>query len=191
MVAVADSTLDEILAAQITIAWAGEEAVPQRLSWWKTDLIDPDAGGDLFHRLLPRTGAWAAFASVREVARRVDALGRQQLGEPDQLRTLFSLGFELDERLDGRLRDLKRSRDLSDALPWPVSFERYSLADLRAAFRHGPSGAPEYTVVAGGRQLKGSAPDSPALLVKHLAATLFATDPMPSQYPLAFYRTKA
>lgn len=191
MVAIAESTLDEILAAQITVAWAGEDALPKRLNWWTTDLVDVAGGGDLFGRLLPRTGAWAALASVREVARRVDAIGRQQLGEPDQIRSLFSLGFELDERLDERLRDLKRSRDASDALPWPVSFERYSLPDLRAAFRYGPNGAPEYTVVAGGRQLKGSAPDSPALLVKHLAAALLATDPMPDKYPLAFYRTRA
>lgn len=187
---IVESTLDEILAVQITVAWAGEEAQPQRLRWWNTDLVDAEAGGDLFSRLLPRTGAWAALASVREVARRVDALGRQHLGEPDQLRTMFSLGFELDERLDERLRDLKRRRASVDALPWSVSLDRYSLPDLRAAFRHGPTGAPDFTLVAGGRQLKGPTPDSPALVARHLAAVLFATDPMPEKYPLAFYRAK-
>lgn len=78
--------------------------------------MDEAGGGDLFRRLMPRTGRWSALASVREVARRVDALARQPLGEPDQLRTLFSLGFELNERLDERLRDLKRREAVDDAL---------------------------------------------------------------------------
>lgn len=191
MVAIAESTLDEILAAQIAVAWAGETGEPKRLGWWTSDLVDSYAGGDVFRRLLPRTGALAALASVREVARRADALAREQLGETDQVRTLFSLGFELDERLDERLRDLKRRGAQPDALPLPITLERYSLPDIREAFRHGPSGAPEYAVVAGGRQLKGAAPGSPALVVKHLAAVLFATDPMPDKYPTPFYRTKA
>lgn len=188
---VAESTLDEILASQITVAWAGEQGQPPRLRWWNTDLVDPDAGGDLFARLMPRTGAWSSLVSVREVARRVDALGTQHLGDPDQIRTLFSLGFELDERLDERLRDLKRRRAGLDALPFPVSFERYSLPDLRTAFRHGPNDAQIFVPVAGGRQLKDPAPDAPGLLVKHLGAALFATDPMPAKYPLAFCRVRA
>lgn len=190
MVAVAESTLDEILAVQIAVAWAGERGEPQRLAWWNSDLVDRDAGGYLFQKLMPRTGAWAALASVREVARRADGAGRQKLGEPDLVRTLYALGFELDERLDERLRDLKRRNAPIETLPWPVSLERYALADLRAAFRHGATGAPPFDVVAGGRQLK-AAPDAPALAVKHLAAVLFASDPMPSEYPLAFFRAKA
>ncbi len=191
MVALADSVLDEILALQITIAWAGEHGDPPRLRWWNTDLVDEAAGGDLFRRLLPRTGAWASLASVREVARRVDASLRHALGEADRVRTVFSHGFELDERLDDRLRDLKRRGVARDSLPWPLSFERFSLSDLRTAFRHGPGGAPEYVVVAGGRQLKQPPPDAPLLAARHLAAVLFATDPVPAKYPLAFYRAKA
>ncbi|KYF49442.1 hypothetical protein BE08_33000 [Sorangium cellulosum] len=50
--------LDEILALQLTVAWASEAAgEPPRLGWWRSDLVDPEAGGDLFVRLLPRTTA--------------------------------------------------------------------------------------------------------------------------------------
>ncbi|MFO0605032.1 MAG: BREX-6 system BrxE protein [Polyangiales bacterium] len=185
-----ESALDEILAVQVTVAWAGERGEPARLAWWNSDLVDPEGGGYLFRKLLPRTGEWAALATVREVARRADAAGRQKLGDPDQVRTLFSLGFELDERLDERLRDLKRRGAPTDALPWPVSLERYSLDDLRYAFRHGPAGAPPFDVVAGGRQLK-TAPETPTLGVKHLAAVLFAGDAVPREYPLPFYRARA
>ena len=38
--------LDEILALQLTVAWAGEAAgEPPRLGWWKTDLVDKEGGG--------------------------------------------------------------------------------------------------------------------------------------------------
>lgn len=190
MATFAERTLDEILAVQITVSWAGERGEPQRLAWWNSDLVDRDAGGDLLRRLLPRTGRWAALASVREVARRADAIGRQKLGDPDQVRTLYALGFELDERLDERLRDLKRQDAPVDTLPWPVSLDRDVLADLRVAFRHGTGGAPPFDVVAGGRQLK-VAPEGATLAVKHLAAVLFAGDTVAREYPLAFYRTKA
>jgi hypothetical protein len=44
---VSDSALDEILALQCTIAWAGEgRCSPRRLGWWDTDLIDESGGGD-------------------------------------------------------------------------------------------------------------------------------------------------
>jgi hypothetical protein len=46
--------LDELLALQLTVAWAGEAAgEPTRLGWWKTDLVDAQGGGDLFARLTP------------------------------------------------------------------------------------------------------------------------------------------
>jgi hypothetical protein len=64
-----DTALDEILALQITAAWAGEGAcVPPRLGWWRTDLVDPAGGGDLLARLLPKTHAWASIEAVREAA---------------------------------------------------------------------------------------------------------------------------
>ena len=96
--------LDEILALQLTVAWAGEAAGdPARLGWWRTDLVDREGGGDLFTRLVPRTAAWAGLSLVRAAARRVDAAAREQLARGDVLTTPFHLGFEVDEQLDDRL----------------------------------------------------------------------------------------
>ena len=98
------SQLDEILALQLTVAWAGEAAGdPARLSWWRTDLVDREGGGDLFARLAPRTAAWAGLSLVRAAARRVDEASREKLARGDALWTPFHLGFELDEQLDDRL----------------------------------------------------------------------------------------
>ncbi len=39
---VSAAELDEVLALQVTIAWAGEGLwSPPRLGWWRTDLVDP------------------------------------------------------------------------------------------------------------------------------------------------------
>jgi hypothetical protein len=53
-----EAALDEILALQFLVAWAGEgRCKPRRFGWWDTDLVDPDGGGDLLARLAPRTHA--------------------------------------------------------------------------------------------------------------------------------------
>src|SRR3990167_3395844 len=103
------SALDTILALQFTIAWAGEgRCQPKRLGWWDTDLIDDAGGGDLLRRLAPRTHAWASLEAAREAARRVDEKARKKMADPDAMRTLFFLGFDLDEQLNDRLAALKR-----------------------------------------------------------------------------------
>jgi len=74
------AALDEILALQLTIAWAGEGLCqPKRLDWWRTDLIDDAGGGDLFARLLPRTKAWASLEAARIAAARADRAAREQM----------------------------------------------------------------------------------------------------------------
>lgn len=187
----APSTLDTILAFQLTIAWAGEgRCEPSRLGWWTTDLVDPAGGGDVFARLLPRTHAWASLEAVREVARRKDAEGRRSMADPDQVRTLFFLGFELDERLAERLATHKRAgTPPSQALPLPLSFDVPFSAEALANALRPPSGAaPAYTLAPGGRQLKGPWPDAPELAVRHLATALL---PLVEHYPLPFYRLPA
>lgn len=93
------STLDAILALQFTVAWAGESREQtKRLGWWQTDLVDASGGGDLMARRLPRTHAWASLEAVCEAARRADEQGRKGMAEPDQVRSIFFLGFEVDER---------------------------------------------------------------------------------------------
>jgi hypothetical protein len=103
--------LDEILALQLSVAWAGEAAgEPRRLSWWETDLIDPEGGGDLFARLVPRTAAWAGFELARDAARRVEQTALARVARRDALWTLFHFGFELDEQLHDRLAFHRRHR---------------------------------------------------------------------------------
>lgn len=183
------AALDAILATQLTLAWAGEaRCVPARLSWWQTDLIDPAGGGDFLARLLPRTHAWASLEAVREAARRTDEAARRTLADPDLVRTLFFLGFDLDERLAERLAEHKRSPTppataLKFLVPLDAPFSREGLA---AALR-GPGRAPSYDIVPSGRQLKGTAPDAPEQLVPSLASTLL---PLPERYPLPFFRVK-
>jgi hypothetical protein len=168
MARVSDAALDQILTAQITVAWAGETP---RLKWWNTDLIDEGAGGDFFSRLTPRTHRWAALEAAREAARRADAKARGKMADPDKLRTLFFLGFELDERLADRLRARKSTPP--PELPAEFTQELLGAGDI------------PFTVVPGGRQLKGKRPDAPEAVVARLAAALV---PVADQYPMPFYK---
>ncbi len=180
-----DSTLDAVLAIQLTIAWAGEgRCTPRRLGWWDTDLIDEAGGGDFLARLLPQTHAWASLEAVREAARRTDAKARSKMADPDAMRTLYFLGFELDEQLGDRLAALKRSgRPPSEALPLPLPLTTdFSKEKLVAALQGGDV---PFTTVPNGRQLKGQLPDAPEGLVRRLAAALL---PFADQYPLPFYK---
>ena len=185
MRALADSALDTMLVHQFTIAWAGEaRCQPRRLGWWETDLIDPAGGGDFFARLMPRTHAWAALEAAREAARRTDAKARSRMANPDKVRSLFFLGFELDEQLADRLALLKRQGEavaetLRLALPLGAEFSRDALT---AALGRGGA---EFTIVPGGRQLKGAAPKSPVELLARLGRALV---PFAEAYPLPFYK---
>lgn len=92
------SEIDRALTAQFVVAWAGESGEEKRLGWWRSDLVSEFGGKDLFRRLLPSTWAWAVLQGAREAARRKDAELRRQDHDPDRILSLFSLGFELDER---------------------------------------------------------------------------------------------
>jgi hypothetical protein len=185
-VPLSESALDEILALQFLVAWAGEgRCRPKRLDWWDTDLVDPDGGGDLFARLAPRTHAWAALEAVREAARQTDANARQRHGDPDRLRTIFFLGFEADEKLSDRLAAHKRAaRPPSEVLPLVPGGE-FSRDKVLAAFRAGGTAAFD-AVPPVGRQLKGAAPSSANDLVRQLVAALV---PLAETYPLPYFRS--
>ena len=189
MLAVNESGLDAILAIQLLVAWAGEaRCEPRRLGWWDTDLIDEAGGGDLLKRLAPRTHAWAALEAVREAARRVDAEGRGRLGDPDQLRTLFFLGFDLDERLADRLAAHRRAGvtpadALPLALPLGSELDRDRLIEALTAQQRATF-APVPPI---GRRLKGKAPEEPAALVQALGSALV---PLAEQYPLPHHRVE-
>ncbi len=183
-----DSGVDEILAIQLTVAWAGEgRCTPKRLGWWDTDLIDEAGGGDLFARLLPQTHAWASLEAAREVARRTDAKARSKMADPDKMRTLFFLGFELDEQLYDRLLALKvEGRPPAAALPVRVPLTaEFSTDQLSRVFE---SGDAAFSIVPGGRQLNAMWRDTPEAMVKQLAAALV---PFAPQYPLPFFKLEA
>lgn len=180
------SVIDSLLTAQLAIAWAGEGGEEPRLGWWRTDLKSEFGGEDYFRRLLPNTWEWAIFQAMREAARRRDAELREQDHDADQILSLFCLGFEIDERVDERLMDLKRyGTTPTDALPAlrDVVTDEWNATSF-AEWLKG-HGSAEFTKVPIGRRLKGKVPESLELTVDHLLA---ACRPLSATYPLPHYR---
>lgn len=175
--------LDEILAIQLTVAWAGEGAgEPPRLGWWKTDLVDKEGGGDLVTRLAPKTAAWASLQLVRAAARRVEGAAREQLARGDAVWTLFHLGFAVDEKLDDRLA-YHRSHGHVPAEVLGARFlaaGRWSKSDFSSLLEG--LGAPKVAITPAGRQVDvRAAPPAEAVLL--LAAALL---PLAPAYPLPY-----
>ena len=182
------SQLDHILKLQLAIAWAGETNADQpRLGWWRTAMCDEYGGEDLLRRLTPRTWQWAAFEMCRAAAKRVDEAARSTADDADHLVSLYRLGFEVDERLDERLLELKQGGVLpTEALPdlkelistwskeWLESWlERWAGAD--------------YTTTATGRRLKSEIPADLSAAASQLAAALL---PLADSYALPYFRVK-
>jgi hypothetical protein len=185
MLAGASSTspedLDYVLGLQISVAWAGEQGgEPARLGWWKTDLVDQEAGGDLFGRLLPRTAAWAGLQAAREAAIRRDLELRRKLAAPDRACTLFHFGFAVDERLRERLVHHKRhGHSPREAIGLRVAdrWDKKAFEDFAAA-----QGTAKTEVIPGARKLKKVA-GSLREQAGQLAAALL---PLSDAYPLPF-----
>ena len=173
--------LDEILALQLTIAWAGEAAGdPARLGWWKTDLVDREGGGDLFVRLVPKTAAWASLFLVRNAARIVDEAARKKLEKGDTVWSLFHFGFAIDEALGDRLSFHRQHLHETSVLgPRFAVGGAWSKAKLEATLK--ALGKPKVEEVPNGREVTGtgaSAPEAAALLAAALVP-LGATYPLP------------
>ena len=175
--------LDEILALQLTIAWAGEAAgePPRRLGWWKTDLVDKEAGGDLFARLAPKTAAWASLLLVRDAARIVDEGARAKLKQGDSVWSLFHFGFAVDEALRDRLSFHRRHRAEPSILgPRFAVGGEWSKAKLQASLL--ALGKPKVEAVPHGLKVAGkgvSVSEAAVLLASALA-------PLPAAYSLPF-----
>jgi len=180
--------LDQILVLQLLVAWAGEgKTDPPRLGWWRTSLVDEFGGEDLFARLMPRTWRWAVLEAARIAARTVDAAARSHAADGDQLLSLFHFGFSIDEQLDDRLAERKRStEDPAEALPdlaltrkpWdPARFAGWltSLAPVTTA----PSSV--------GRRLKSEPPADPVAMARMLAA---AMAPVTDRYPAPHFKVE-
>ncbi len=181
--------LDRILTLQLAMSWAGEgKTDPPRLGWWRTALGDEFGGEDLFKRLAPRTWRWAVLEAARAAARKIDLEARSQAAEEDQLVSLFHLGFSLDEELEDRLAELKRSiSDPGEALPelgrvlgtWtPDAFKRW-LCEL---------GRVDVAPSSIGRRLKGEPPADPVALAGALAAAMV---PFSERYPAPHFKRSA
>lgn len=180
------AVLDEILSLQLLVAWAGEAKTdPPRLGWWRTSLIDEFGGEDLFARLTPRTWRWAVLEATRVAARITDAEARSHAADGDQLVSLFHFDFELDEQLDDRLAELKRSeRAPGEVLPrlasirqtWNADAFLASLRDLGTA-----TTAPSSI----GRRLKGPMPESRVEAARLLAAAMV---PPGDRYPAPHWK---
>ncbi|MDX2024315.1 MAG: BREX-6 system BrxE protein [Deltaproteobacteria bacterium] len=175
--------LDLILAVQLTVAWAGESGGdPPRLGWWESDLVDADAAGDLFSRLIPRTQKWAGLEAVRAAAIRIDDRRRAALATPDRSRTLFHLGFRTDERLRDRLLFHKRH----NAAPATIFGKEFGISDNHSlpAFEAYLKQFPEAQtkVIPGAREV--------TTISKHLTEQVTqlasALLPISKEYPLPF-----
>lgn len=180
--------LDRILALQLLVAWAGEgKTDPPRLGWWRTSLADEFAGEDLFQRLTPRTWRWAVLEAARIAARAADAAARSHAADGDLMRTLFHFGFAIDEQLDDRLAERKRStEDPAEALPELAltrqAWDRPRLVAWLTALA--PVTAAPSSV---GRRLKGEPPAEPLAMARLLAA---AMAPITERYPAPHFKVE-
>jgi len=183
------SEIDYALTAQIIVAWAGEhgeDKTPARLGWWISQLLFEYGGRYAFGRLTSQTAPWAVLQAVRELARRADEVLRAQESDPDHILSLFSLGFELDERLDERLQDLKRSgRAPEVALPGLAEF--IGGAWSRGAFETwaGSFGPVDFAAVPVGRRIKAA---QPATLEQTIGLLLAGLLPLSASYPMPHFR---
>jgi len=180
--------LDEILAIQLTVAWAGEAAGdPKRLGWWKSDLVDREGGGDLFVRLIPKTAVWASLGLVRKAAIRVDETAREKLAHGDRVWTLFHFGFAVDEQLRDRLAWHRNHQNV----PSECLGARYCVGSdwSKPAFESVLSGLgkSKVQVTPSGRQIETAA-KSPVDVARLLGGALL---PLTAEYPLPYAEVAA
>lgn len=194
---IAAAALDEILALQTSVAWAGE-AAGGRLGWWASDLVDPEGGGDLFARLTPKTAAWASLILVREAACRVDEKARASFAASDTMWSLFSFGFGIDEQLSDRLAHHRGTLvPPADVLgPRFIVGKPFSVPSFAGWLREG--GAPKITPEPNGLRVavpganfaawsKGSSRDVAVDAARLLAAALLDKDGKPAKkYPFPY-----
>lgn len=180
------SDIDIALSSQIVVAWAGETGEePRRLGWWNSDLVSEFGGEDLFRRLLPETWRWAVLQSAREVARRKDDESRREADDADRIVSLFRLGFEMDERIDERLQDLKGSgRTPTQALPGLEIIDEGWQPDRFWDWVAG-HGSATTTTSRVGRRLAGN---PPAALDQRMRKLVAALAPAAEKYPLPHFR---
>lgn len=186
-----NSVLDAVLASQITVAWAGEGSGDMpRLGWWNSDLTDRDSGGDFFERSAPATARWAQLDAVRRAATIVDQrIRRAHMAAHDQVRTIYHLGYAVDEALNERLRILKQAgEDPSTVLNFPFNLDGEFDHGAFDRFVDSLGNVPRPKIAPVGRELPGRPPEGLEQMMRHLVAAL---RPLPGEYPMPFYRVAA
>jgi hypothetical protein len=187
---VSQRDIDSLLSAQLIVAWAGEKGdaedpASQRLGWWQTNLVGEGAEYE-FKDLLPNTWRWGMLQAVRHAAKIHDASVRAKDHDPDRLLTLYSLGFEIDEKVDERLVQFKQnSKAIKEVLPDVASLINggWSLDRFTAwVAKHGKEST---TTVPAGRRLKGQPPEQFQTLLGKLIAGLA---PLADTYPMPHFK---
>lgn len=182
--------IDLLLSAQLIVAWAGEKGDPeepasQRLGWWQTNLVGEGAEYDL-KELLPNTWRWAMLQAVRHAAKIHDASVRAKDHDPDRLLTLYSLGFEIDEKVDERLVQFKQnSKAIEEVLPDVASMINAGWSLDRFTSWVAKHGKESTTTVPAGRRLKGQPPEQIQTLLGKLIAGLA---PLGDTYPMPHFK---
>jgi hypothetical protein len=181
--------LDDILTLQLAVAWAGESGEQPRLRWWETDMVSKYGGRALFDLLAPRTAAWATLEAAREAARRVDEHARSKAADPDRLVSLFRFGFAIDEQLQDRIAEHKRS-GIGPELALPRLAELLHSWDREAfaAWLRGATEKPNFINDPGGRRLTAAPSSDPSDAARRLAQALV---PLADAYPFPHYRVAA
>lgn len=183
------SEVDFLLTAQLAVAWAGETGEEPRLGWWRSDLASEFGGEDLFKRLLPSTWRWATLQGARAAAMRRNREIRAHDSDPDRLLSLFSLGFEIDERVDERLQQLKRSgQEPLTALPGLCDAIAPTWNKSRFADWVNGHGETQFAPSPAGRWIKGSPPSTLDAMVRRLVGALY---PLSDDYPSPHYRRES
>lgn len=187
---VSQRDIDSLLTAQLIVAWAGEKGdaddpASQRLGWWQTNLVGEGAEYDL-KELLPNTWRWAMLQAVRHAAKIHDASVRAKDHDPDRLLTLYSLGFEIDEKVDERLVQFKQnSKAIEEVLPDLASMINAGWSLDRFTSWVAKHGKESTTTVPAGRRLKGQPPEQIQTLLGKLLAGLA---PLADTYPMPHFK---
>ncbi len=157
------------------------------MGWLRTALCDEYGGEDLLRRLTPNTWQWAVLESCQAAAKKVDETVRRSADDADNLLSLYRLGFEVDERLDERLLELKQAGVLpAEALPdLKELLSEWSKERLESWLEQ--CGSAAYTTIATGRQLKSEIPADLTAAASQLAA---ASVPLADRYALPHFQVK-
>lgn len=111
------------------------------------------------------------------VARSADDQARSKAADADAVRSVFHLGFDVDEQLEDRLAAHKRSGvPPKEALPGLIGLEDEWVATMWAEWLD-KMAIPEtsYNVTLSGRQVRGADSTMPVVeLVHHLVGALYA-----------------